>query len=90
MLNLQNIKSLTDLRLNPGLVTKLAQKSQQPIYIFNRSKPTSVLLDIKKYQELMEQITDLLDLVEVKRLKRKSKKRDFLSNKQLKKQLNII
>jgi len=89
MLNIQNIKNLTDLRLNPAMVAKLAKTSQQPVYIFNRSKPTSVILDIKKYQELIEKIENLVDSLEIKNLKKKSKKSDFLTNQQLKKQLGI-
>ena len=41
MLNTQYIKSLTDLRLDPAKITRLASESDNPVYIFNRGKPVS-------------------------------------------------
>lgn len=73
MLNTQFIKSLTDLRLDPSKITKLASQSDNPIYIFNRGKPVSVLLDIKLYEDMVEKLEDALDAVEMKTFEKKKK-----------------
>lgn len=51
MLNRNLVKSLTDLRADPAGISKLAQE-EGPVYIFNRNKPISVVLDVKDYEEL--------------------------------------
>lgn len=89
MLNTQNIKSLTDLRLDPTKVTQLAQDSDNPVYIFNRGKPVSVILDIKHYEELTEKLEDALDALEMKKIEKNSKKLiNWTSHKNLVKKLN--
>ena len=74
MLNTQFIKNLTDLRLDPAKITKLAERTGSPVYIFNRSKPVSVLLNIKLYQELIDKLEDALDSLEMREFEKKSKK----------------
>ena len=86
MLNSQFIKSFTDLRSNPAQITKLAQESDNPVYILNRGKPVSVLLDIKAYEELIEKLEDALDSLEMKAFEKKVKaEKDWISHKDLKK-----
>lgn len=88
MLNTQYIKSITDLRLNPAKVTQLASQSDNPIYIFNRGKPVSVLLDVKLYEEIVERLEDALDAVEMKAFEKKKKhKKDWIGHDQLVKKL---
>ena len=90
MLNIQSIKSLSDLRTDPSQVTQLATDSKEPVYIFNRSKPVSVLLDVHVYQQLMEKLKDALDAVEMKKAEKKPKKtKDWISHKKLKQKLNL-
>lgn len=90
MLNLQLIKSLTDLRLNPTSIAFLAQKTKEPVYIFNRNKPISVLLDVKSYEELIENLEDALDALEMREFEKRPKnKKDWTSHKKLLKKLNI-
>ena len=88
MLNTQTIKSLTDLRTNPAAITQLA-KDEGPVYIFNRSKPISVLMDLEDYEDLIDRLEDALDAIEIKKLKKSSKKSDFVSLDELKKDLGI-
>jgi len=90
MLNIHSIKSLSDLRADPSQVTQLATDSKEPVYIFNRSKPISVLLDVHVYQELMEKLEDALDAVEMKQVEKKSKKTsEWISHKKLKQKLKL-
>lgn len=76
MLNSQYIRNLTDLRMDPAKVTDLATSSDNPIYIFNRSKPVSVLLNVRQYEELVEKLEDALDALEMKEFEKKPSKND--------------
>ena len=88
MLNTQYIKSLTDLRLDPAKITRLASESDNPVYIFNRGKPVSVLLDVKLYEDMVERLEDALDSVEMKTFEKKSKsKKDWISHDELVKKI---
>lgn len=90
MLNTNLIKSLTELRLDPARVIEVAQKTDNPVYIFNRGKPISVILDIKVYEELVDKLEDALDTVEMKKFEKKAKKKtDWISHKKLVKKLNL-
>lgn len=83
MFNTQNIKSLTDLRLDPAKVTKLAEQSNNPVYIFNRGKPISVLLNVKVYEELIEKLEDALDAAEMKEFEKNPKnKKGWISQRE--------
>lgn len=88
MLNTQYFKSLTDLRLDPAKITQLATQSDNPIYIFNRGKPVSVLLDVKLYEDMVEKLEDALDAVEMKTFEKKNNKKNWISHKQLVKKLS--
>ena len=88
MFNTQNIKSLTDLRLDPAKITKLAEQTDNPVYILNRGKPVSVLLNVRIYEELMEKLEDALDALEMKAFeKRPKKKGSWISHEELIKKL---
>lgn len=88
MLNTQFIKNLTDLRMDPAKVTELAQRSDNPVYIFNRSKPVSVLLNIKLYQELVDKLEDALDALEMREFEKKGGVKDeFVSHEEFLKKL---
>ncbi len=90
MLNTQYIKNLTDLRLNPAEIIKLSKQSNNPVYIFDRGKPTSVMLDVKTYEEMVEKLEDALDTVEMKVFEKKPKaKKNWISHKNLIKKLNL-
>lgn len=88
MLNTQYIKSITELRLDPTKITQLARQSDNPIYIFNRGKPVSVILNVKLYEEMVERLEDALDAVEMKTFeKKKRSKKNWVSHEALVKKL---
>jgi hypothetical protein len=88
MFNTQYFKSLTDLRLDPAKIIQLAKQSGNPIYIFNRGKPVSILLDIKVYEDMVERLENALDVVEMKAYKRRNNNREnWISHEQLVKKL---
>lgn len=91
MLNTQFIKSLTDLRSDPAQIAKLARESDNPVYIFNRGKPVSVLMDVNAYEELVEKLEDALDSLEMRNFERKEGKEEkWISHDELKKNLKIV
>lgn len=78
------------MRLDPSKVTDLANSSDNPVYIFNRSKPVSVLLNVKYYEELVEKLEDALDALDMKDLEKKGtfrKSGDWTSQNDLQKKL---
>ncbi len=90
MLNTQFIKSLTDLRSDPAQIAQLARQSENPVYILNRGKPISVLMDVKAYEELVEKLEDALDSLEMKAFEKEETKDDeWISHEDLKKKLKI-
>ena len=88
MVDIQYIKNLTDLRLDPAGIIKLAKQSDNPVYIFDRGKPTSVMLDITIYEEMVDKLEDVLDALEMREFEKKSKKKSgWMSHEQLIKKL---
>lgn len=77
-----NLKSITDLRLDPFAITQLA-KDEGPVYILNRNKPVGVMLDVKEYEQLLDQLQDTLDVAEIKARKKIFKATDFVSHDDL-------
>ena len=88
MITAQTIKGMTDLRVDPVKVARLA-KTHGPVYILNRSTPTSVLLDVTDYEELVDRLQDAEDALEITKTKLTAQKADFISHKQLLKKLDF-
>ena len=59
------LKSLTDLRSNPLLVSQIA-KDEGAVYILNRNRPVSVMMDVVEYEELMDRLEDAIDALWMK------------------------
>lgn len=66
MINPKTIRTISDLRENPLEVLKAAEKLGEPIYLFYRSKPKGVLVDLDKFNELMEFVEDYMDALKIK------------------------
>lgn len=77
-----NLKSITDLRLDPFAITQLA-KDEGPVYILNRNKPVGVMLDVKEYESMLDRLQDLIDVSEIKILKKTAKQNDFVTHESL-------
>lgn len=89
MLNTHYIKNITDLRLDPAAIIKLAKQSDNPVYIFNRGKPTSVMLDINTYEEMVDKLEDAMDALEMKEFEKKPKnKSNWITHESLIKKIN--
>lgn len=59
-----NVKTITDLREKTLELLRQVQRSHGPIYIFNRSKPQAVILNVNQFQELVERLDDFRDTLE--------------------------
>lgn len=88
MITAQTIKGMTELRANPLKIAQLA-KSQGPVYILNRSLPTSVLLDVTDYENMVDRLQDTQDALEILKTKSTTKKTDFISHEKLVKKLGL-
>lgn len=82
------LKSITDLRSNPLLVSKLASE-EGPVYILNRNKPVSVMVDVKEYEEFLDRLQDAEDAAEIKEFKKRVKPSDFVRWEKVKKDLAL-
>lgn len=86
----ENVKTITNMRENALELLEEAESSAGPIYIFYRSEPRAVLLDLKEYEKLRDMAEDYLDsLKAIEYEKRDVSKEDWVSLKQLKKELGL-
>jgi prevent-host-death family protein len=53
MLDLENFKTITQLRHNTLEVIKSVQKKKKIIYIIAHSKPQAILIDLEEYGNLL-------------------------------------
>lgn len=82
------LRSITDLRSNPLLVSKLAS-DEGPVYILNRNKPVSVMMDVGEYEEFLDRLQDAEDVVEIKKLKKVVRPSEFVRWEKVKKDLAL-
>lgn len=68
MINPKTIRTISDLRENPLEVLKAAEKLGEPIYLFYRSRPKGVVLDLEKFTQLMELMEDYADALTIKQV----------------------
>lgn len=74
-----NISTITELRFKTKDVLKKA--TNEPVFLFNRSTPTSVLLSYKNYEELMSTMEDLYDSLRAEEYESSDKKKtEWLSS----------
>ena len=52
------------------MLTKKKQSIKSREFIYRNNKPVSVILDIKEYEKLLEQIEDIEDIEFIKNLKK--------------------
>jgi len=88
MLNTQSIKSFTDLRLNPALITQQATDFG-PVYILNRNKPVSVLMDVLEYENIMDELKDSRDSLWLKKNEVKFRKAKGITSQNLRQKYNL-
>lgn len=60
-----NVQTITDLRERTLELLKKVQRTRGPIYIFNRSKPQAVILNVAQFKEMIEELEDLRDTLEL-------------------------
>lgn len=77
MLNLNTIKSITDLRNNPGAIADLARE-EGPVLIFDRSRPSGVFVSPEQYEDMIDLIDDYLDLQDIKVRRKQIRRKDLV------------
>lgn len=80
--------TITELRRNPHKAVKKSKKGF-PIYLFSRSKPLGVIMDIDEFERLMERWEDFIDAMELKEAVETTKETDFIPWEEVKKDLNL-
>jgi PHD/YefM family antitoxin component YafN of YafNO toxin-antitoxin module len=89
MLNLNTIRSITDLRINPGAIADLA-RDEGPVIIFDRSRPAGVFISPLQYTQMQEIIEDYYDSQKMTKAEKAPKKtQDWIPHDQLMKKLGL-
>lgn len=78
------LKSITDLRANPLLISQMASDTG-PVYILNRNKPVSILMGVEQYEEMLNLLQDSKDADEIKELKKITKSSDLTTHEEISK-----
>lgn len=84
----QNTKTISDLRERPTEILKRLNSDYGPLYIFYRSKPNAVMLNISEYQKLLDIAEDYFDSLKAEEYEKENKaKIRWLTHKDLIKKL---
>lgn len=84
----QNTKTISDLRERPIEILKRLGSDYGPLYIFYRSKPNAVMLNISEYQKLLDIAEDYFDSLKAEEYEKENKaKIRWLTHKDLIKKL---
>ncbi len=68
----RNVKTITDMREDAlGLLNRVQEEGLA--YIFHRSKPKAVLIDIESFAQMQKTIEDYEDLISAKRLSKEKR-----------------
>ena len=65
--------SVTDLRQNAASVISMLGKTNEPVTVFQRSKPAAVLANFEYFKALEEAVLDLTDAREAEKAKKEPK-----------------
>lgn len=85
-----NVKTVTDMRQNPAGLLREVDREDGPKYIFYRSTPKAVLLNLESYQKLLDLAEDYLDSLTAQEYEKENKKNvGWLSTQKLKKRLGL-
>lgn len=88
MIDPNSISTISDLRFKTKEVLNRAVK--KPIFLFNRSKPTGVLLSLDKYEAILETLEDYQDTIDALILEKEDKSKvKWMSHEEVKKLLNV-
>lgn len=88
--NKANVKTVTDMRQDPVGLLESVHDSDGPQYIFYRSSPQAVLLDLENYQKLLDLSEDYLDSLTAQEYEKENKKRiGWITSKKLRQKLGL-
>lgn len=84
----QNTKTISDLREKPVEILKRLRSAYGPLYIFYRSKPNAVMLNLLEYQKLLDIAEDYFDSLKAEEYEKEDKNKiRWLTNNELVKKL---
>lgn len=84
MITLNNISSISDLRFKTKKVINKAAIA--PVFLFNRSTPTSVIISFEKYQEMTDALEDYYLSLKAEDYEKENKEQiKWISHKEVKK-----
>lgn len=85
-----NTKTISDMRLDPIGLLKTVENNDGPQYLFYRTVPKAVLLNISQFEKLVELAEDYLDSLEAKKFEKLNKNKiKWLTQKQFEKAVGL-
>lgn len=88
--NESNVKTVTDMRQDPVGLLKSVRQSDGPQYIFYRSSPQAVLLDLENYQKLLDLSENYLDSLTAQEYEKENKKKvGWITSQKLRQKLGL-
>lgn len=70
-----NVKTITDMRERTLKLLEEVKKGRGPFYIFHRSKPKAVLINIDEYQKIHDLLEDYFDSLRAKNYEKLNKRK---------------
>ncbi len=82
-------KTVTDMREDPVGLLKQSNKSNNPLIMTYQNSPKSVLLSIKKYNEIMDLVEDYYDNILLEKHQKNTKSTDYIDENDVLNELGI-
>lgn len=86
----RNVKTITDMRERTLELLREVKRVRGPLYIFHRSQPKAVLIDIEEYEKLRDWLEDYFDSLKAQEYEKIDKRKvKWVSFEKLAKELGF-
>ena len=85
----ENVKTITDMREKAVELLEQVEKTAEPVFVFQHSKPRAVIMSIEEFSKLKEWVEDLEDSLLARKLEKNLGKGKYLNLEELEKSHNL-
>ncbi len=85
----ENVKTITDMREKAVELLEQVEKTAEPDFVFQHSKPRAVIMSIEEFSKLKEWVEDLEDSLLARKLEKNLGKGKYLNLEELEKSHNL-
>ncbi len=86
---IENVKTITDMREKAVELLEQVEKTSEPVFVFQHSKPKAVIMSIEEFSRLKELVEDLEDSLLARKFEKNIGKGKYLSLEELEKSHNF-